>query len=225
MRYSLSEVQWVSLSHKVKELKKLEAKASLNQVGESEKQADVKQELHIVDNDVKGTGGDGSQRIAVGKPVCKMVSDPRFNDLVVDMYIEKGSTRKATLVFCHNIALMSDLTKRFTAKGINAASISSKIPESERQQVIDDFKAGKYAVLLNCQIMAEGTDVPMVRPICRVSGGRALMDQIDCIIVAKTVHSLNAWSQMISRLLRLYTEAYRSVEVCEYLHKPARPIV
>lgn len=121
----------------------------------------------MVDGDVGTTNkkDDGkAERVVVPKSIANMVSSPAFNDLVVDMYLEKASTRKATLVFCKDLKLVADLTQRFLAKDIKAAAITSKMSDDEREEALGGFKSGQYAVLVNCHLMAEGADIPMVSP-------------------------------------------------------------
>ena len=154
---------------------------------------EIKRELEVVDGDINTQQINATdQHIAVPKSIAKMAKMTAFNDLVVDMYLEK-----ATLVFGSNLALVADLKERFIAKGIVTASITSKMPDFKREQVLSDFKDGKIAVLVNCQLMAEGTDVPMVRPPIISYAQADCAGQIDCIIIAKPVNSINLWSQMV----------------------------
>jgi len=50
-----------------------------------------------------------------------------------------------------------------------------------RQQLLDDFRAGLFPVLVNCAILTEGADIP----------------NIDCVVVARPTRSrkyLHKWS-------------------------------
>jgi ATP-dependent helicase IRC3 len=58
--------------------------------------------------------------------------------------------RKSTLVFAADIAHTVDLCNAFLDAGINAAFITSTTPALTRYQILNDFRSGKIAVLVNC---------------------------------------------------------------------------
>lgn len=92
------------------------------------------------------------------------------------------ANRKSTIVFCANLAHVHDLTTEFRSRGIDARYIHSGTHVRERQQLLEDFRAGLYPVLINCAILTEGADVP----------------NIDCVIVARPTRSRNVFAQMVS---------------------------
>ncbi|THH34038.1 hypothetical protein EUX98_g144 [Antrodiella citrinella] len=67
--------------------------------------------------------------------------------------------------------------------GVDARYIYSGTPTVERANLIADFKARKFPVLMNCAVLTEGTDIP----------------NIDCIVVARPTRSRNLFTQMIGR--------------------------
>ncbi|KAJ3525726.1 hypothetical protein NM688_g8361 [Phlebia brevispora] len=93
-----------------------------------------------------------------------------------------GSSR-STLVFCVNLEHVGDLMRTFREAGIDARCITSRTPMYERSQLILDFEAGKYPVLVNHGILLEGVDIPC----------------IDCIVIARPTKSHVVLSQMVGR--------------------------
>lgn len=97
-----------------------------------------------------------------------------------------------------NLSHVHDLTQEFRRRGIDARYVHSGTPPAERKQLLDDFRAGIYPVLINCgmsciclleyirillsiAILTEGADIP----------------NIDCVIVARPTRSRNVFAQMV----------------------------
>lgn len=68
---------------------------------------------------------------------------------VVQAWKELASGRKSTLVFAVDLNHMQILEQAFIASGIDARSVSSKTPTPLRNQILDDFKTGKFRILVN----------------------------------------------------------------------------
>lgn len=119
--------------------------------------------------------------------LAKVVNTPTANELVVRTYLDRAAAdRRSTLVFCVDLGHVSALTNAFRERGVDARWISSETASAERQELVEAFKRGEYPVLVNCEILTEGTDIPTV----------------DCVIVARPTRSRNLFSQMIGRGLR-----------------------
>ena len=104
--------------------------------------------------------------------------------------------RKSTLVFAANVEHVRNLVDSFRNQGIDARGILGTTASCQRSQLIQDFKAGVYPVLINCgnyplfkcaAILTEGTDIPPV----------------DCILLARPTRSAVLLQQMLGRGLRL----------------------
>ena len=65
-------------------------------------------------------------------------------------YSRSTDSRKSTLVFCVNLSHVRELTQTFRDAGIDARHVHSKTRAAERRSVVEDFKAEKYPVLVNC---------------------------------------------------------------------------
>jgi type I site-specific restriction endonuclease len=125
-----------------------------------------------------------------------------FNDLTL-MRICVASDRKSTIVFAVNVAHVRELTRTFQSAGVDARYLYAGTPISERNALIDGFKAGAFPVLINCgscsglihlghlspfpfictALLTEGTDIP----------------NIDCVVIARPTRSRNVFLQMVNR--------------------------
>ncbi|KAI9632391.1 P-loop containing nucleoside triphosphate hydrolase protein [Dioszegia hungarica] len=118
------------------------------------------------------------------------LNTPDVNNLVVGTYLHRASDRRSTLVFCVDLTHVADLTQAFRDAGVDARSVSSLSRPHERKETIRAFSSGEFPVLINCEVLTEGTDIP----------------QIDCIILARPTKSKNLLAQMVGRGLRLCPE-------------------
>ena len=108
---------------------------------------------------------------------------------------------KQTIVFATNINHSRHIVGQFKAQGINAAHCDCYMPEGERNDMIDAFKAGKIQVLSNVSLFAEGFDAPAT----------------SCMILARPTKSLIRYVQMIGRCLRIHdnlSECYNKNTEC-----------
>jgi ATP-dependent helicase IRC3 len=120
--------------------------------------------------------------------LSRAVNTAQINDITVRTWLAKAEGRKSTLVFCIDLAHVSELTKAFQARGINARFVTGDTPRAERSATLDGFRAGDFPVLVNCGVFTEGTDVP----------------NIDCVLLARPTKSRNLLVQMIGRGMRLH---------------------
>ncbi|CAG8717700.1 8889_t:CDS:2, partial [Scutellospora calospora] len=95
--------------------------------------------------------------------------------------------RKSTLVFGVDIDHVKNLTEMFQEYGVNAHGITSQTKTYKRAEILNNFKAKLFPVLVNCGILTEGTDIPT----------------IDCIIMSRPTKSHVLFQQMIGRGMRI----------------------
>ena len=93
----------------------------------------------------------------------KVTGTHQFNEYVLKTYQKEAGDRKSTLIFCANLDVVQDLTKKFKKAGIKAESVSSRTPQFKRVCTIMDFKASRLRWLINCEVLTEGADLPSVR--------------------------------------------------------------
>ncbi|WWC68852.1 uncharacterized protein I206_102788 [Kwoniella pini CBS 10737] len=119
--------------------------------------------------------------------LASRVNTKEIRELVIGTYLHKAADRRSTLVFCVDLNHVAELTNTFRQAGIDARSISSLSKADIRKDTIKAFGAGQFPVLINCEVLTEGTDIP----------------EIDCIILARPTKSRNLLAQMVGRGLRL----------------------
>ncbi|KAI9684350.1 MAG: hypothetical protein M1829_002160 [Trizodia sp. TS-e1964] len=120
--------------------------------------------------------------------LSKAINTKKINEVTVRAWLSRAIKRKSTLVFCADIAHVSDLTAHFREYGIDARPVTSNTHRLARGELLDAFRKGEFQVLVNCGIFTEGTDIP----------------NIDCVLLARPTKSRNLLVQMIGRGMRLY---------------------
>lgn len=93
---------------------------------------------------------------------------------------------KRAIAFCASVDHSKEVVSRFLGAGIPAAHVDGKTPDAERDQAMDDFKAGRTLVLSNCELFGEGVDVPA----------------IEAAILLRPTQSLGLHLQQVGRSLR-----------------------
>lgn len=135
------------------------------------------------------------------------------NDLAqdpVDAYLTLTPKARA-FVFVHSVPAADRLAKRFSERGVPAASIVGDTPIGYRDMVLDEFRRGNIRAIVNVATMTEGVDVP----------------EADACILARP-DPLGLYLQKCGRALRLSRgKRFASiVDLCGnyYLHgKPDEP--
>ena len=84
------------------------------------------------------------------------------NELIVRTYLYRAAQRRSTLIFCVDLDHVASLTEAFRQAGIDARSISSLSLPQLRRKTIEGFGKGEFPVLVNCEVLTEGTDIPEV---------------------------------------------------------------
>ena len=92
------------------------------------------------------------------------VSEAR-NKMIVERYKTNAAKYGKTLVFTVSIEHAKLLTERFNSAGIKAAYVVSETPQYEREKIYDRYRTGDLQVLVNVNILTEGTDLPMTQTV------------------------------------------------------------
>jgi len=96
------------------------------------------------------------------------------NKRIVDHYVENREKYKPLLVFAVDIQHAIALNGLFKKRGINSDFVASKIIDAgtgatisvkENSEKIKRFRAGKLEVLINVEMLTEGTDLPNVQTV------------------------------------------------------------
>ncbi|AMD19765.1 HCL386Wp [Eremothecium sinecaudum] len=120
--------------------------------------------------------------------LSRAMNTDAVNKIILKTYLHKRAMHnlKSTLLFGVDIDHVKSLCKLFQRHGIEAQYVTSKTRLSERDSIVQDFRAGKIDVLMNCGIFTEGTDIP----------------NIDCLLLCRPTKSRTLLVQMIGRGLR-----------------------
>jgi superfamily II DNA or RNA helicase len=103
----------------------------------------------------------------------------------IEEWKERASDRK-TVVFAVNCAHSVALRDVFRANGISAEHVDGSMPTEERNRIIAEYRANKFQVLCNCQLLQYGVDIP----------------DLSCLVLARPTRSVTLYLQMIGRGLR-----------------------
>jgi superfamily II DNA or RNA helicase len=98
---------------------------------------------------------------------------------------------RKTIAFCVNLDHVAQLYETLLLHGFTTARITGIMPMDERRQVLADYAAGRFQVLVNCEICTEGFDER----------------SIGCVLMARPTQSRSLYQQMLGRGLRLCPEA------------------
>jgi superfamily II DNA or RNA helicase len=126
--------------------------------------------------------------------------------LVIAAHREYGAGRPA-IAFTASVKGAHELADAFTAAGFPAASADGTTDKAVRRGILDDFRNGKYEVLVNCGLWTEGLDVP----------------EIACIHLARPTRSDGLYIQMVGRGLRPTTSKTDCL-ILDYLPADARNV-
>lgn len=91
------------------------------------------------------------------------------------------------IAFCVTVKHAEHVSEEFRSWGIPSASVSSKTPESKREELFQGLARGKYLVLCSCDLVSEGFDVP----VC------------GCAILLRPTQSLILYLQQCGRSTRI----------------------
>ena len=105
---------------------------------------------------------------------------------VVDSYMKYGCGKKA-IVYTINKAHNKHLCEEYQKRGINAVTIDCDTPQSERKQLLDEFKKGKIQIICNVNILSEGFDCP----------------DVEVVQITRPTYSLSIYLQQVGRGLRV----------------------
>jgi superfamily II DNA or RNA helicase len=126
--------------------------------------------------------------------VAERMSKPTIIGDVISHYgrLVQGAP---ALVFCANVANAEQVAEAFRGAGFRAASIDGTLEDRERRGRIRDLGAGALQVLTSCEIVSEGTDIPIVA----------------AAVLLRHTMSLGLYLQQVGRALRLYPGKERAM--------------
>lgn len=105
---------------------------------------------------VKTRAGD----FAAGQ-LAEAMDKPRITGDAVEHY-RRICPGEPSIAFCASVAHAEHVAESFRHAGINAASIDGSQDHATRAKMIADLGAGQLSVLASCDLISEGTDIPVV---------------------------------------------------------------
>ena len=122
------------------------------------------------------------------KSLKKLNENTERNRLIVDTYLARRKEFGQTIVFAVDVLNAIALNAIFQSAGVRSDFVVSSVihgmgrsSATERNpQVIRDFKNGKLEVLINVNIVTEGTDIPNIQTVflARPTTSKILMTQM-----------------------------------------------
>ncbi len=108
-----------------------------------------------------------------------------YNMKIVEAWKEKAKNRK-TICFAVSIQHIETLVDEFNKAGARVIGIHGELPVEQQRTIIEEFSSGRYNVIVNCQLLTEGFDLPA----------------IDCVLMGRPTFSRTLYTQMLGRGIR-----------------------
>ena len=81
------------------------------------------------------------------------------------LYLLDANVYQRIMIFCNTKFMTDKLTNRLIKEGYNAQCLHGDIPQSKRNTVMNDFKRGKFPILVSTDVAARGIDVDDVEAV------------------------------------------------------------
>ena len=89
-----------------------------------------------------------------------------YEDHLLAQIERRIAKREATLVTCITKSSAEALSAFLTGHGIASLALHSGVQPLERLRILDDLRGGKLNVLVGCNLLREGLDLPQVSLVC-----------------------------------------------------------
>lgn len=113
----------------------------------------------------------------------KGISNVLINGVKEDGFKFKGIGNKKGIYFSPLCIVAKRYCDEFNKAGIKSVYIDGKTPNKKREQIIKDFKQGKYQLLFNVNLIGEGFHIP----------------KVDLVIIDRPTDSYVLWNQQKGR--------------------------
>lgn len=81
------------------------------------------------------------------------------------MYLLDADVYGRVMIFCNTKFMTDKLTSRLNKEGYNAQCLHGDIPQAKRNVVMNDFKRGRFPILVSTDVAARGIDVDDVEAV------------------------------------------------------------
>ncbi|WP_322192028.1 DEAD/DEAH box helicase [Limosilactobacillus fermentum] len=112
----------------------------------------------------------------------KEAMKPKIYGNAVKHYEKLGGGKQA-IAYTYNVDSALKLAQAFNSHGVTARAVSGSTPKEERNQIIEDYRAGRIRIVTNAELFTEGLDLP----------------NVDCVIMLRPTQSLSLYLQFAMR--------------------------
>ncbi len=141
----------------------------------------------------KGSDGDYKR-----KALASAMDKPTITGDAVEHY-SRVCPGAPSIAFCVSISHAAHVADQFRAAGYRAEPLDGTMKASRRAYLINELGSGRLNVLTSCDIVSEGTDIPIVT----------------AAILLRPTHSLALYLQQVGRVMRPVFPAGVSLETAE----------
>jgi DNA repair protein RadD len=121
----------------------------------------------------------------VENQLAERVNKPKLVGDIISHWLREGQSR-TTVCFAVNVSHSVSIRDEFLRFGIAAEHIDASTPKPERDAALARLASGETKVVVNCQVLTEGWDLPAV----------------SCCILARPTRQMGLYRQMCGRVLR-----------------------
>lgn len=93
------------------------------------------------------------------KELSERMCQSRLYGDYIEAYKRLGKDRQA-IAYCVSQKHAKAVSEAFNEAGISSVEVDSKTPAKEREEIMSDYKAGKYRILCNVNLISEGITLP-----------------------------------------------------------------
>ena len=116
---------------------------------------------------------------------------------VIESY-RKFASGERTIAYCVSVRHARNIAENFNSAGIRAEVLSSGTPTGERRRIMEAFRAGKFSVLCNVGIIAEGISI----------------DEVTCCMLLRPTDSVALGIQQMMRCMRYMPDKKAKIIDC-----------
>lgn len=106
-----------------------------------------------------------------------------YGDII--KYYRELADGKQSIAYCTNIKHSKSICELFNSNGIPAVHMDANTSEADRDAIMADYRAGKYQILCNCNLISEGITLP----------------ECDCCLLLRPTQSETLYIQQSCRCL------------------------
>ena len=96
----------------------------------------------------------------VAKELEAVADQEELTRSAVAEIIRYGASRRSWLVFCSGVRHAKHVQEELQRQGIEAGCVTGDTPKTEREAMLEDYKAGRLRAMTNANVLTTGFDAP-----------------------------------------------------------------